>query len=126
MSRDQRRRDPGVAAFTCGHCRLQVSYEVYGSKHRNHCPFCLWSVHVDETPGDRHAGCGQPMEPIGIDVRADGEWAIIHRCRGCRQMRTNRIAGDDQELALLQLALRPLASPPFPLTALPVGQRQRR
>ncbi len=59
------------------------------------------------------------MEPIGVEVRADGEWAIIHRCTGCGAIRTNRIAGDDQELALLQLALRPLAHPPFPLDRLP-------
>ncbi len=63
------------------------------------------------------------MAPIGIEVRADGEWAIIHRCTRCRAIRTNRIAGDDQELALLQLALRPLANPPFPLDHLPVEGR---
>ena len=31
--------------------------------------------------------------------------------------------GDDQELALLQLVLRPLANPPFPLDALPIPGR---
>jgi len=55
------------------------------------------------------------MEPIAIDARDDGEWKIIHRCAGCGQIKINRIAGDDRELALLQLALRPLARPPFPL-----------
>jgi hypothetical protein len=30
-------------------------------------------------------------------------------------MRINRIAGDDSELLLLSLAVRPLAQPPFPL-----------
>lgn len=59
------------------------------------------------------------MEPIGIEVRRDGEWAIIHRCTGCGTLRTNRIAGDDHELALLALALRPLARPAFPLEAMP-------
>lgn len=55
------------------------------------------------------------MEPIAIAVRQDGEWAIVHRCSGCDTLRTNRIAGDDHELALLGLALRPIASPAFPL-----------
>ncbi len=55
------------------------------------------------------------MEPIGIEVRLDAEWAIIHRCTGCGVLRTNRCAGDDHELALLSLALRPLARPAFPL-----------
>lgn len=57
----------------------------------------------------------QPMEPIGIEVRGDGEWALIHRCAGCGVLRTNRIAGDDSERALLALALRPIARPAFPL-----------
>ncbi len=55
------------------------------------------------------------MAPAGVEVRSDGEWAIIHRCTGCGALKTNRIAGDDSALALLGLALRPLASPPFPL-----------
>ena len=63
------------------------------------------------------------MAPIGIDVHHDGEWSIIHRCTACGALRTNRIAGDDQELSLLQLVLRPLARPPFPLDALPTWTR---
>jgi hypothetical protein len=63
------------------------------------------------------------MEPIGINVQHGGEWSIIHRCTGCGVIRTNRIAGDDQELSLLQLVLRPLAHPPFPLDALPTWGR---
>ena len=58
------------------------------------------------------------MEPIGIEVRAGGEWAIIHRCAGCGVLRTNRIAGDDSERTLLALALRPIARPAFPLDGL--------
>ncbi len=56
------------------------------------------------------------MEPIAISVRAqNGEWSIVHRCTSCAQLRTNRIAGDDSELALLGLALRPISNPAFPL-----------
>jgi len=55
------------------------------------------------------------MEPIAIAARGDGEWTIVHRCTGCAHMRTNRVAGDDDELALLALALRPIAAPAFPL-----------
>jgi hypothetical protein len=91
----------------------------FGTRHRNHCPYCLWSRHVDESPGDRRCACRAPMKPVGIEVKDHGEWAIIHRCTGCNTIKTNRIAGDDVELALLQLALRPLANPPFPLDQLP-------
>ena len=55
------------------------------------------------------------MEPIAVEVRGDGEWALVHRCTGCGVMRTNRIAGDDHELSLLMLVLKPLANPAFPL-----------
>ena len=39
----------------------------------------------------------------------------MHRCGGCDVIHVNRIAGDDNALMLLQLAVRPLAQPPFPL-----------
>lgn len=55
------------------------------------------------------------MEPIAVTVRDDGEWALVHRCKGCDAMRLNRIAGDDNPRALMQIAVRPLARPPFPL-----------
>lgn len=58
------------------------------------------------------------MEPIGIWVRKDGEWAIIHRCQTCGRLSSNRSAGDDNPLKLLELAVRPLAQPPFPLELL--------
>ena len=55
------------------------------------------------------------MEPIGVWVKRDGEWAIIHRCTACATLRTNRVAGDDSPWAMMALAARPLAQPPFPL-----------
>jgi len=58
------------------------------------------------------------MEPIAVWVRADGEWAIVHRCRQCNAVRATRIAGDDNALALMSLAARPMAQPPFPLDSL--------
>ena len=58
------------------------------------------------------------MEPIAVTVRVDGEWALVHRCAGCAAVNVNRIAGDDNPLALMRLAVQPLAHPPFPLDAL--------
>ena len=70
-----------------------------GTEHRNHCPNCLWSLHVDDdVPGDRAADCGGSMEPIGVSVRDDGEWALVHRCTACSTVHVNRIAGDDNPL----------------------------
>ena len=118
MSRDQRHRvrRGGPDTFRCRHCGLDVSVHALGTAHRNHCPNCLWSRHVDgDTAGDRDSDCGSSMEPIAVSVRGDGEWVLIHRCTGCDGLRLNRTAGDDNPLLLLRLAVKPLAQPPFPL-----------
>ena len=59
--------------------------------------------------------CGGIMDPIGVWVRKGGEWAIIHRCRRCGKLDSNRTAADDNPMKLMSIALRPLALPPFPL-----------
>jgi hypothetical protein len=61
------------------------------------------------------------MEPIAISARPDGEWMLVHRCKSCGVLRTNRVAGDDSPLVLLSVAARPLARPPFPLGRLMAG-----
>jgi RNHCP domain len=112
----QRARRRGGASFRCRHCLLDVPTEAPGTNHRNHCPGCLWSRHLDaNVPGDRAAGCGSSMEPIAITVRGDGEWVLVHRCLDCHEVHLNRSAGDDNPLLLLRIAIRPLAQPPFPL-----------
>jgi hypothetical protein len=58
------------------------------------------------------------MEPVAIAARRDGEWTLVHKCRRCGELDRNRIAGDDDPITLMSLAVRPLARPPFPLTAL--------
>lgn len=109
---------PAESGFGCRHCGREVQADAPGTKHRNHCPHCLWSLHLDDRPGDRAAYCGGEMEPIAISVRKGGEWALVHRCRDCGALRTNRIAGDDNALVLVSLAVRPLAQPAFPLDRL--------
>ena len=68
---------------------------------------------MDEEPGDRACTCRGIMEPVGVWVRKGGEWALIHRCRACGALRSNRIAADDNPALLLSIALRPLAQPPL-------------
>ncbi len=81
-----------------------------GSDHRNHCPNCLSSLHVDIEPGDRAADCGGIMEPVAVWVRKGGEWAIIHRCKRCGALSSNRVAADDNPMKLMSIAMRPLVS----------------
>jgi RNHCP domain len=112
------RRTQTSNTFKCAQCGFMVDRNPYGTRHRNHCPYCLWSKHVDESPGDRRSDCGSRMEPLSIGVR-DDEWVVIHRCLGCGMLKSNRVAGDDNAAHLLSLAARPLARPPFPLDRLP-------
>ena len=106
------------ASFTCRNCGKTVSPDGAGTALRNHGPYCLYSLHRDRTPGDRAADCGGRMEPVALWVKNGGEWALIHRCRVCGTLKSNRIAADDNALLLLSLAVRPLAQPPFPLSFL--------
>lgn len=123
MNRENKRRSfekgyykthPCTDSFTCKVCGRLVVPGGAGSEHRNHCPNCLSSRHLDNEPGDRAADCGGVMEPISVWVRKNGEWAVIHRCKICGALSSNRIAVDDNPMKLISLAMRPIALPPFP------------
>ena len=60
------------------------------------------------------------MRPIAIEAKSDGEWSIIHKCERCGELKANRIAGDDDELQLLGLIIKPLTNAPFPIDHLPM------
>lgn len=63
---------PCTEPFTCKVCGWQVTPFGAGSDHRNHCPNCLSSKHLDNEPGDRSADCGGIMEAIAVWVRKTG------------------------------------------------------
>ncbi len=108
------RSHPCRDTFTCKVCGWVVTPDGAGSDHRNHCPNCLCSLHLDDEPGDRAADCGGVTDPIGVWVRKDKEWCLIHRCRRCGKLSSNRVAADDDPVQLLSIALKPLGSPLFP------------
>ena len=103
--------------FKCSNCKTFVGEnENMGTMYRNHCPSCLYSKHVDlENPGDRKASCKSRMEPIGVTLKKEGvnqygeerigELMLIHRCcsEECGKVSINRIAGDDDVQAILDL-----------------------
>ena len=115
LSKGYYRRNACDDSFTCKVCGYPNTPHGAASTHRNHCYNCLSSQHVDNEPGDREADCGGIMEAIGVWVRKGGEWAIIHRCKQCGQLNSNRIAADDNPLKLMSIALKPLGNPPFPM-----------
>lgn len=61
-------------SFTCKVCGRLVVPTGAGSDHRNHCPNCLSSLHLDIEPGDREADCGGIMDPVafGSEKMASG------------------------------------------------------
>lgn len=92
--------------FECCNCNMPVNAHAPGTQHRNHCPGCLWSRHVDLNPGDRMSFCKGKMEPISIWIKDNGEWMLLHRCTNCGVIKPNRIAADDSEHLLRQIMMR--------------------
>ncbi|MCR4755859.1 MAG: RNHCP domain-containing protein [Lachnospiraceae bacterium] len=110
--------NPCNDVFTCAVCGYEIHPEGAGSDHRNHCPRCLSSIHLDNIPGDRASDCHGIMDPIAVWVRDNGEWALIHRCRSCGALSSNRIAADDNPAKLMAIANKAADNPPFPVDRL--------
>ena len=77
---EQKRFSKNDSGFICAHCGKEV--EPLGFTSRNHCPFCLWSLHVDVHPGDRANQCKGQMEPIRVEPDAKKGYVITGDKRG--------------------------------------------
>jgi RNHCP domain len=73
---------------------------VTGNGYTNHCPACLWSLHVDVHPGDRAAICRAPMRPVQL-LYERGAFVVVHECTGCGVRRRNKASPDDDVSQLL-------------------------
>lgn len=80
------------SGFVCQNCGKEVL--PLGVSSRNHCPFCLCSLHIDDNPGDRANPCHGVMDPIFVEVSAKKGYVILHRCRKCGGVKRNRAAND--------------------------------
>ena len=101
--------------FRCAHCRNLVSaaHLLSGVNNRNHCPYCLWSCHLDLfVAGDRLSACKGQMKPIGLTMKksrnkyrlgARGELMLIHECIECGILSINRIAADDVPESIMEV-----------------------
>lgn len=81
------------SSFTCEFCGRDI-HPLTNASYRNHCPFCLYSKHVDNKPGDRANTCGGLMEPIGLKFKSGKGFQIVHRCIRCGVITVNIIATD--------------------------------
>jgi hypothetical protein len=112
-----RARPASFGDFRCAHCHMLVSssHGLSGVNNRNHCPYCLWSCHLDLfSAGDRLSACKAPMKPVGLTMkkgrnkyqhlenhRPRGELMLIHECTDCQTLSINRIAADDDSATVL-------------------------
>ena len=99
--------------FKCVHCCQRISSNPLhsGVNNRNHCPYCLWSRHLDlQQAGDRLSACKAPMQPVGLTAKRarkkygqerPGELMLIHLCVDCGKLSINRTAADDDAGLLL-------------------------
>lgn len=60
--------------------------------YRNHCPYCLYSLHLDQQPGDRESSCRGLMAPVGLDYSIKKGYQIIHKCIKCGKVGKNKAA----------------------------------
>ena len=87
--------------FICESCGRQVKKLNYSA--RDHCPYCLYSKHVDINPGDRANTCGGLLKPVDIEKFKDS-YKIIYHCEKCGQSHKNIIASDDDIDVVIQLS----------------------
>lgn len=88
-------------SFICKNCGLQVEKLNYTA--RDHCPFCLCSIHVDVMPGDRKNTCQGMLRPIGIEKFKD-TYKIIYKCDKCKNLHKNIMAKDDNMDLIIELS----------------------
>ncbi len=82
-----KKHDSGFTCLACGKEVLPLGYTS-----RNHCPFCLSSLHVDINPGDRQNACRGILRPVRALPDARRGFIIIHRCEKCGAEVRNKAA----------------------------------
>ena len=91
-------------SFTCENCGKTIEPLVYSA--RDHCPYCLFSKHVDILPGDRANECHGLLEPIKIE-KFKNTYKIIYKCQKCHQTHKNIMANDDDMDIIIELSKNP-------------------
>lgn len=87
--------------FVCQNCKKMV--EPLKVSSRNHCPYCLCSLHVDINPGDRQNNCKGLLIPIQIELNPKKGKVIVFKCNKCGKTVKNKCAPDDNERAILDI-----------------------
>lgn len=88
--------------FICENCGKEVVKLGYTA--RDHCPYCLFSKHVDINPGDRMNVCKGLLKPIGIEKFKD-TYKILYKCETCKKSHKNIMASDDNMDEIIRLSI---------------------
>lgn len=88
--------------FICENCGKQVPKLGYSC--RNHCPYCLYSKHVDISPGDRSEDCHGLLEPVGLEIGSKKGYVILFKCKKCGKITKNKAAEDDNMEKIIELS----------------------
>ncbi len=84
-------------SFLCAFCAFEVPKS--SQTCRDHCPKCLTSLHVDNNPGDRSAGCGGILKPVAWSQNRKKGYIIHYVCQHCQIKKTNKFLEQDGFLA---------------------------
>lgn len=87
--------------FVCLNCGKDVSPLGYTS--RNHCPHCLYSIHIDVNPGDRMNDCKGLQQPISVEIDSKKGYVLTYKCTKCGKITHNKSASDDNFDEMLRI-----------------------
>ena len=87
--------------FVCRHCGREVTPLGYTS--RDHCPHCLYSIHIDNVPGDRANDCLGDLVPVSIESSNKKGYIITYKCSKCGEVKRNKSADDDNFDVMLDI-----------------------
>lgn len=93
------KNDNGFECLNCGKIVQPLKYTS-----RNHCPHCLYSLHVDIVPGDRENLCKGLMKPVAIETSAKKGYVIVYKCTKCGEIKRNKSAEDDDFDKILEVS----------------------
>lgn len=83
-------------SFVCKQCDFLVP--LAESTCRDHCPNCLFSIHVDNNPGDRAAACHGMLKPVAWSQHKKKGYMIHYQCMKCGMEKRNKFLEIDANM----------------------------
>lgn len=84
-------------SFTCLNCNFSVPQAQ--STCRDHCPKCLFSIHIDNNPGDRASECKGTLKPFAWSMHKKKGYMIHYKCLSCGEEKRNKFLQVDSFIA---------------------------